>query len=170
MEFKMGWIPRLVLLCWPESPFPTYTLIVDQTRGNGPLTRYVKLWVAHAPGMPGTFSSKKTAIWRSKHATRHVRHARAMMHVGTANPRWRGKRSRHFRCMRNPQFYVFGIRPMLWHSNQCSDYNWPCTLFPQFFFQKSHQNIVDLFNATLIIRMYDCISGLTKCIVPVFLL
>ena len=22
---------------------------------NGPLTRYVKLWVAHAPGMPGTF-------------------------------------------------------------------------------------------------------------------
>ena len=24
--------------------------------GNGPLTRYVKLQVAHAPGMPGTFS------------------------------------------------------------------------------------------------------------------
>ena len=23
---------------------------------NGPLTRYVKLQVAHAPGMPGTFS------------------------------------------------------------------------------------------------------------------
>ena len=23
---------------------------------NGPLNRYVKLWVAHAPGMPGTFS------------------------------------------------------------------------------------------------------------------
>ena len=23
---------------------------------RGPLTRYVKLWVAHAPGMPGTFS------------------------------------------------------------------------------------------------------------------
>ena len=32
---------------------------------HGPLTRYVKLWVAHAPGMPGTFSppsiSKGTA-------------------------------------------------------------------------------------------------------------
>ena len=28
------------------------------------------------------------------------------MHVGIANPRWRGKRSRHSRCMRNPQFYV----------------------------------------------------------------
>ena len=24
---------------------------------NGPLSRYVKLWVAHTPGMPGTFSS-----------------------------------------------------------------------------------------------------------------
>ena len=33
--------------------------------GNGPLTRYVKLRVAHAPGMPGTFfpppTSKETA-------------------------------------------------------------------------------------------------------------
>ena len=26
--------------------------------------------------------------------------------------RWRGKRSRHSRCMRNPQFYVSGKRPM----------------------------------------------------------
>ena len=24
---------------------------------HGPLARYIKLWVAHAPGMPGTFSS-----------------------------------------------------------------------------------------------------------------
>ena len=33
---------------------------------HGPLTRYVKLWVAHAPGMPGTFfpppTSKETGI------------------------------------------------------------------------------------------------------------
>ena len=33
------------------------------------------------------------------------------MHVGFANPRWRGKRSRHSRRMRNPQFYVSGKRP-----------------------------------------------------------
>ena len=44
---------------------------------------------------------------------RHVRHARAVMHVGIANPRWRGKRSRHSRRMRNPQFYVSGKRPMI---------------------------------------------------------
>ena len=34
------------------------------------------------------------------------------MHVGIANPRWRGKRSRQSRRMRNPQFYVSGKRPM----------------------------------------------------------
>ena len=44
------------------------------------------------------------------------RPARAVMHVGIANPRWRGKRSRHSRRMRNPQFYVPGKRPIK---------NWP---------------------------------------------
>ena len=62
---------------------------------HGPLTRYVKLRVAHAPGMPGTFSppptSEETASWRWRHASPHVRDARAVMHVGIANPRWPGK-------------------------------------------------------------------------------
>ena len=35
--------------------------------------------------------------------------ARAVMHVGIANPRWRGK---HSRRMRNPNFYVSGKRPI----------------------------------------------------------
>ena len=35
------------------------------------------------------------------------------VHVWIANPRWRGKRSRHSRCMHNPQFYVSGKRPMI---------------------------------------------------------
>ena len=43
------------------------------------------------------------------HASRHVRHARAVMHVGIANPRCRGKRSRR---TRNPHFYASGKRPM----------------------------------------------------------
>ena len=34
------------------------------------------------------------------------------MHDGIANPRWRGKCSRHSRCMRNTQFCVSGKRPM----------------------------------------------------------
>ena len=48
--------------------------------------------VAHAQEMPGTFSplpnSKETASSRSRHASRHARHARAVMHVEIANPRW----------------------------------------------------------------------------------
>ena len=91
-------------------------LYVTMGSGNGPLTRYVKLRVVHAPGMPGTFSpspnSKGTDNKRSRNASRHVRHARAVMQVGIANPWWRGKRSRHSRCMRNPQFYISGKRPM----------------------------------------------------------
>ena len=43
---------------------------------NGPLTRYANMRVAHAPGMSGTFSppptSKQTASWRSRPASRHV--------------------------------------------------------------------------------------------------
>ena len=35
------------------------------------------------------------------------------MHVGIAKPLWRGKRSRHYRRMRNPQFCVSGKRPMI---------------------------------------------------------
>ena len=41
-----------------------------------------------------------------------MRDARAVMHVGIANPRWRGKRSRHTWRMRNPQVSVSGKRPM----------------------------------------------------------
>ena len=66
--------------------------------------------------MPGTFSppptSKETTSYRSRHASRHVRHARAVVHVGIANPRWRRKGSSHTLRMRNPQFYVSGKMPM----------------------------------------------------------
>ena len=82
---------------------------------NGPLTRYAKLWVAHAPGMPGTFfpppTSKETASQRSRYASRHVSDARAVMHVGIANSRWWGKRSQHSRCMGNPQFTYLARGP-----------------------------------------------------------
>ena len=71
----------------------------NSTKGNllrhGPLTRYTELRDAHVPGMPGTFSptptSKETASYRSRHASRHVCQAHAVMNVGIANPRWRGK-------------------------------------------------------------------------------
>ena len=83
---------------------------------HGTFTRYVKLRVAHAAGMPGRFSqpltSKKTDGQLSRHASRHVHHARAVTHVGIANPRWRVNRSHHSLRMRNPQFYASGKRPI----------------------------------------------------------
>ena len=92
-------------------------LMLCPLKVNEPLARYVKLRVAHAPGIPRTFSpppiSKESARQRSRHASRYVRHARAVMHAGVANPWWRGKHSRHTRRMRNPQFHVFGKRPMV---------------------------------------------------------
>ena len=83
-----------VYLFWPAINLITPAKIGNKSHGAlyGPLTRYVE--IAHATGMPGTFlqppTSKVTASWRSQHASRHVRHLRAMMHVGIANPRWRG--------------------------------------------------------------------------------
>ena len=68
---------------------------------NGPLTRYVKLRVAHAPEMPGTFSPLQTS--------------NETMHVGIAHPLWRGK---HSRRMGNPPLNVSVKRPIqMWHSS-----------------------------------------------------
>ena len=84
---------------------------------HGALARYVKLWVAHAPGMPGMFSPSPRVSDPGMH------HGTCVTHVPWCMPgsltggflwsRWREKRSRHSRCMRNPQFYVSGKRPML---------------------------------------------------------
>ena len=57
-------------------------------------------------------NSKESASWQSRHAPRHVRHARPVVHVGIVDPRWWRKRSRHSRRMRNPQFHVSDKRPM----------------------------------------------------------
>ena len=88
---------------------------IDRTRDHhGPLTRYAKLRVVHAPGMPGTFSWPPTANQRSRHESRHVRHARAVTHVGIANSQWWGKRSRHSRACPTRSFaaHVYGNSPV----------------------------------------------------------
>ena len=41
----------------PAISLDTFARAMDrQLLSHGPLTRYVELWVAHAPGIPGTFS------------------------------------------------------------------------------------------------------------------
>ena len=101
---------------------------------HGPLTRYVKLRIAYPPGRIALHRECREpfpASWRSRHASRHVRHARAVMYVGIANPKWRRKRFCHSRRMRNLQFCVYGKRPinMMLHDwlngyiGWCTSYN-----------------------------------------------
>ena len=83
---------------------------------HGPLTRYVKLRVAHAPGMPGTFSPP---LWVRDP---DMHHGTCVTDVPWCMPesltsgflwsRWRGKRSRHSRRMHNPQFCLSDKRPI----------------------------------------------------------
>ena len=84
---------------------------------HGPLTRYVKLRLCMRrecrERFPPTSTLKEIASYRSRYESWHVRHARAVMKVGIANPRWRGKPSWHSWRIHNPQVYVSGKRPML---------------------------------------------------------
>ena len=77
---------------------------------------YVKLRVAHEPGMPGTLSPPPRVCDPDKHhgtcITRVPWCMPGLLTSGFLRSRWRGKRSRHSRCMRKPQFYVSGKRPM----------------------------------------------------------
>ena len=88
---------------------------------HGPLTRYVKLLVAHASGIPGTFSPPTLVSDPDMH------HGTCVTHVPWYMPgslisgflwsQWRGKRSRR---MRNAQFYVSGKRPVECHFICCA--------------------------------------------------
>ena len=92
------------------------TSMVSRKFYHGPLVRFVKLWVVHAPGMPGTFYPS------SRVSDPDMHHGTCVMHVpwcmpgsltsGLLGSRWRGKRSRHSRRMRKPQFYVSGKKPL----------------------------------------------------------
>ena len=76
----------------------------------GLLPRYAKLRIAHAPGMPGTFSPPPRVSDPDMHQGTCVTHVPWCMPGSLTSSflqsRWRGKFYRHSRCMRNPQFYV----------------------------------------------------------------
>ena len=81
---------------------------------NWPLARYVKLWVAHAPGMSGTFS-RAVSDSGMHHGTCVTLMAWCMSGSLTNSffgCRWRGKRFLHSWHMRNPQSFLSGKRPI----------------------------------------------------------
>ena len=85
-------------------------MLLDGVPFHGPLTRYEKLLVAHAPGIPGTFSPSPRVSDPEMHHGTCVTHVPWCMSVSLTSGflwrRWRGKRSRHSWRMRNPQFCV----------------------------------------------------------------
>ena len=57
-----------VISCTATAPVPLPVPVSSSVLVHGPVIRRVKFWVAHAPGMPGTFSSLPT----SKETVTHV--------------------------------------------------------------------------------------------------
>ena len=104
-----------------HSPESNYT-----RRPHGPLTRYVKLLVAHAPGMPGTFSPPPRVSYPDLHHGTCVKHVPWCMPGSLTSgflwSRWRGKRSRHSWHMRNPQICVSRKSPMSLIRKMCSEF------------------------------------------------
>ena len=80
---------------------------LQRIKYNAPLTKYVKLRVALAPGMPGTFSPPPRVSDPDMCAVMP-----GSLTNGFLWGRWRRKRSRHSRRMRKSQFYVSGKRPI----------------------------------------------------------
>ena len=84
---------------------------------HGPLTIYVKVWVAYASGMRETFIPPPRVSDPNLHHGTCVTHVPWCMSGSLTSgflwSWWQGKRSRHSWRMRNPQFYVSGKRPML---------------------------------------------------------
>ena len=101
-----------------------------QPPSYGPLVRYVKLRVAHAPGMLGTFSPPPWVSDPDMHPSTCVTHVLWCMPGSLTSgflwSRWRGKHSRHSPRMRNPQFYVFGKMPMDHITRPHSCRQWYC--------------------------------------------
>ena len=92
---------------------------------NGSLARYVKLWVAHTPGIPERFPRHRglailtygtCVTYGTSHNGTCVTQVLWCMPGSLTNgflwSRWRGKRFRHSRRMRSTHFYASGNRSM----------------------------------------------------------
>ena len=110
--YESQWINQLVVTKKKYGSFITYI----NKHHNGPLARYVKLRVAHAPVMPGTFSPPPLFSKPDMHHGTCVTHVPWCMPGSLTNGflwnRWREKRSRHPWRIRNPRFCVSSKRPI----------------------------------------------------------
>ena len=137
--------PCYATKCHITTPTPGLHAYIE-TGEPWPLARYVKLQIAHAPRIPGTFSPPPRVSDPDMHHGTCVTHVLWCMPGSlTSGFRWKsvgGKRSRHSRRMRNPQFYVSGKRP----TGQWEDDNGPVRIEnTQLFFQGwGWMNVLDI--------------------------
>ena len=107
---------RCLQLSFNCNSYPLHTY--DNWMSYGPLARNLRLRVALASGMPGKFSPPPRKSDLDMHHGTCVTHVpwciSGSLSSGFLWSRWRVRRSRHSRRMRNPQFYVSGKRPMQW--------------------------------------------------------
>ena len=105
---NITWIIRIIQSWIYHWMFWCFLCVSIQHFTHGPLDRYVKLRVVHAPGMPGTLSPSSRVTDPDMHQGTCVTHVPKCMPGSLTScvlwNRWRKKRSRHSRCMRNPQF------------------------------------------------------------------
>ena len=107
-----------------DSNIRFYFSRVFHSFSHGLLARYIIFRVAHAPGMPGTFSPP------SRVSDPYMHHGTCVTHVswcmsgsltsGFLWSRWRGKRSRHPRRISNPQFTCLVRGPWWSHIAACN--------------------------------------------------
>ena len=110
IKLTVHWHAMINLWCWGQN--------IPGRTGLKASCQIHKIACCHAPGMPGPFSPPPGI----KNPDMH--HSTCMMHVPMNMPWlptgsvlwswWRGKRSWHSQCMRNPQFYVSCKRLMPW--------------------------------------------------------
>ena len=86
---------------------------------HGPLARYVKWQVAHALGMPGTFSPPPRVSDPDMHhgtcVTHLPRYMPGLLTRGFLWSRWRGIRFSAFPAHARPAIFLSGKRPMVQH-------------------------------------------------------
>ena len=105
-----------------DSNIRFYFSQVFHSFSHGLFARYIILRVAHAPGMPGTFTRHRglaIPTWITAHAWRTWCMSGSLT-SGFLWSRWRGKRSRHPRRMRNPQFTCLVRGPWWSHIAACN--------------------------------------------------
>ena len=107
---------KIALLKLPKRLMSHWVKLNHSETKHWPLIRYIKLWVAHAPRLPGTFSPPTRVSDPDMHHGTCVTHVPrcipAWLTSGFLWSRWRRETFPAFPRMRNLQVYVSGKRPM----------------------------------------------------------